>query len=196
MLYDAKQNSGWLVASLKNMRTRDKIRESQPTQSVEPSGLPIMQAEQEFEWLKSIKIDRNNIHKVEEKLKLTSAYRKQLMLDPLIDVLEYFPYLFTHPELLLFDFKSEHEAASAKLIEKWPGYRSKVEDLLQFYGLKDEFATSWPKDIEEFLILLKLLPASGSKSSSGIKTFNESIDDLIKFEPVRTGTKIYSRTSA
>lgn len=72
---------------------------------------------------------------------------------------------------------------------KWPGYSDKLAKVCQLHRVDDNFVTMWPRDVEKFLMLLKLLPAvaSGQKTSSvGIETFNNSIDRLIVFQQVNS----------
>lgn len=91
------------------------------------------------------------------------------------------------PQYLLFDFENTYKVASDKLLVKWPGYSDKFGKICQLHRVDDNFATMWPRDVEKFLMLLKLLPAvaSGQKTSSvGIETFNNSIDRLIVFQQV------------
>lgn len=58
------------------------------------------QAAADVEHLKSTKVNDGNIVAIKEKLKLTLVYRRKLLKDLSIDLLEYFPYFFTNPELV------------------------------------------------------------------------------------------------
>lgn len=86
-----------------------------------------------------------------------------------------------------FDFEGIHELASDKLVENWPVYACKLKGVLQHFGADSSFATIWPKDIEEFLMLLKLLPEApkGRKTLSNRENFNGAIEKLIVYQPVR-----------
>lgn len=57
-------------------------------------------AKKDVEFLKSTKVDANSMEIIKEKLKLTSSYRKRLINDISVDLLEYFPYFFTCPDLV------------------------------------------------------------------------------------------------
>lgn len=58
------------------------------------------QAAADVEFLKSTKVNNGNIVAIKVKLKLTFVYRRKLLTDLNIDLLEYFPYFFTNPELV------------------------------------------------------------------------------------------------
>lgn len=80
---------------------------------------------------------------------------------------------------ILFDFEQTYKLAGGKLIENWSKYPIKLREILA----SSSFTTSWPRDIEDFLILLKLLPMS-TKSPKGVQTFDKSVENLIVFQPV------------
>lgn len=94
----------------------------------------------------------------------------------------------------MFDFEETYKLSSVKLIQLWPVYSEELNNILRLYKLDGSFATMWPKDVEKFLILLKLLPtiANGPKAlSAGVETFNRSVDKLIVFQPVSTTIYFY-----
>lgn len=85
---------------------------------------------------------------------------------------------------ILFDFDLTYKEASRELIANWPTYSQKMRNVLEIYNLDGSFSTMWPKEVETFLMLLKLLPVTAQGSSSlptGIPTFNESAESLIVF---------------
>lgn len=57
-------------------------------------------AKNDFEMLKLALVNEGNISEIKLKLKSTIEYRKKLMKIPETDVLECFPYLFIHPQLV------------------------------------------------------------------------------------------------
>lgn len=57
-------------------------------------------AKKDVDLLKSLKVDKINMGTFKEKLKLTSSYRKKMLSDLSIDLLECFPYFFTCPKLV------------------------------------------------------------------------------------------------
>lgn len=107
MLYDSANNSGWLVAGMKNLRQKKKINKNAFRQIVynTPETTTLLQysemcAKKDVDFLKSTKVDEENMEIIKEKLKLTSSYRKKMVNDPSIDLLEFFPYFFTSPNLV------------------------------------------------------------------------------------------------
>lgn len=79
--------------------------------------------------------------------------------------------------------------AENKLLEKWPKISAKLSETCRLFNADKSFATMWPKDVEKFLMLLKLLPSIAcgcSTEAEGIATFNRSVDKLIMFQKVRS----------
>lgn len=88
---------------------------------------------------------------------------------------------------ILYDFEQNNPLASDKLLETWPLYSEKLEDILRLHKLDADFVTMWPKDVEKFLMLLKLVRpvVKGPKTSAtGVQTFNKTIDKLINLKQV------------
>lgn len=87
---------------MKNRRRRDNC--NQETTRVEDAHTcdqySEIQAAIDVNFLKSTKVNNENIQIVEGKLRLTAAYRKKMLNDLSIDLLETFPYFFTNPELV------------------------------------------------------------------------------------------------
>lgn len=95
------------------------------------------------------------------------------------------PYI-TYKQIL-YDFEVMHPNACGKLMSNWPLYSQKLKKVLELDKKDDSFATMWPKDVELFLMLLKLLPAvvcGKNTLPEGIQTFNKSVDKLIVFNQV------------
>lgn len=59
-----------------------------------------VEAAKDVDLLKSMKVDEKSMETIMEKIKLTTSYRKKMMKDLSIDLLETFPYFFTHPKLV------------------------------------------------------------------------------------------------
>lgn len=51
-------------------------------------------------WLKSAAVNKDNMSEIMEKIKSTSSYRREMLGDVSIDLLESFPYFFTNPKLV------------------------------------------------------------------------------------------------
>lgn len=105
MLYDCKNNSGWLVFGMKNLRKKFKKNEALPhvnntVDTSSQSPYTEIRAKEDVDFLKSTKADSDHMEIIKEKLKLTSSYRKKMLADVSIDLLEWFPYFFTCPELV------------------------------------------------------------------------------------------------
>lgn len=99
--------------ALKNMRARNKTKSKDTTESGEAiaeehdviQSLSQLQLDDDslkndFQMLKLALVNKENIADIKNKMKSTMKYRKNLMNIPETDVLECFPYLFTHPELV------------------------------------------------------------------------------------------------
>lgn len=92
---------------MKNLRQKKKINKNALHQIVDntpemttPLQYSEICAKKDVDFLKSTKVDDENMGIIKEKLKLTSSYRKKMVNDPSIDFLEYFPYFFTFPNLV------------------------------------------------------------------------------------------------
>lgn len=106
MLFDSKSNSGWLVNGLKNLRRRNILQGIRTEDDVDVEDAQTrdrysdIQAAADVKFLKSVKVNDENIQTIKEKIKLTSVYRKNMLNDLCMDLLENFPYFFTNPELV------------------------------------------------------------------------------------------------
>lgn len=101
-MYDSKKNSGWFVYALKNFRqrigigkTRNEIDENNDRQNYTS-----LNAAKDFSWLKSAAVNDENMAEIMQKIKSTCTYRKKMLDDLSIELLESFPYFFTHPKLV------------------------------------------------------------------------------------------------
>lgn len=80
----------------------------------------------------------------------------------------------------MYDFIIRFPKANADVfIEKWPFYASNMKNVL-LDSYKQEMGTLWSEEVEQLLVVLKLLPAKGgSKGGAGILPFIRAIDKLI-----------------
>lgn len=70
-------------------------------------------------------------------------------------------------------------------LEIWPQMSQKLDQMLSKYYSRYAFDTDWPKDIENFLILIRLLPfKSGVRTLASAETFRNSIKRLLVFTNV------------
>lgn len=83
--------------AMKNLRRKTK----KPITEIERECVPYSdaQAAEDVEFLKSSKVNAENILTIKEKIKQTSAYRAKMLTNLTIDLLEQFPYFFTDPAL-------------------------------------------------------------------------------------------------
>lgn len=72
------------------------------------------------------------------------------------------------------------------LLENWPKYSSKLKNVLDSSDKSSDFATMWSEDIEQVLILLKLLPLvqTGRNTAPKRANFQEATKKLIIFSKV------------
>lgn len=70
-------------------------------------------------------------------------------------------------------------------LEIWPQMSQKLDQMLSKYYSRYAFDTDWPKDIENFLILIRLVPfKSGARTLASAETFRNSIKRLLVFTNV------------
>lgn len=92
---------------MKNLRKKKVINKNSLIESVDEIPEASAQvkysdvcAKKDVDFLKSLKVDEKSIGTFKEKLRLTSLYRKKMLSDRTIDLLEWFPYFFTCPDLV------------------------------------------------------------------------------------------------
>lgn len=74
-------------------------------------------------------------------------------------------------------------------MDEWPNLCKRLNTILvQQY--KSGIQTMWPKEVQDLLILLKLVHSKASKNEMSVKAFNKAIDNLIVFRKVRLSIKI------
>lgn len=105
MLYDSKYNCGWLVVGMKNFRRKKAVKKAKSgtgegVDATDGNSYSDFDAERDVNLLKSTKVDENNMAMIKEKIKFTHSYRQNMFKDLTIDLLESFPYFFTHPKLV------------------------------------------------------------------------------------------------
>lgn len=107
-LYGGKK--GWLVSILKARRAKDGATRSQngndddaddDADEFGPMEYSPEEASQDIEYLKMTVYGENTANLIEQKLKLTSKYRHNLLGAPGVNVIKQFPYMIAHPHLVL-----------------------------------------------------------------------------------------------
>lgn len=70
-------------------------------------------------------------------------------------------------------------------LDQWPNLRKRLNNILH-NQYKSSIQTLWPQDIQDILILLKLVHSKATgRNLQSILGFNNSIDKLIIFREVR-----------
>lgn len=92
---------------LKSRRAKDNV--TRPTDDndaeddeSEPNEYTADEAAQDVEYLKITPYDKNTAVLIEEKLKLTSVYRHNMLAGPGVNVVKLFPYLISNPHLVIY----------------------------------------------------------------------------------------------
>lgn len=89
---------------------------------------------------------------------------------------------------ILLDFADAFKDVNTNiLVDSWPTIRNDLKQILQQQYKSEAFHTEWPEEINDFLILLKLLPLKnvGKNVLASKDTFVNSVKKLIKFYDVR-----------
>lgn len=105
-----KGDGGWINSRLKNIREAKKKFELNKINSNIPSAArPIIEqmselsnadAHNELKLLKTMVVEPQNMATIIEKLNLTRTYRHKILLDKELNLKEWFPFFFTHPQLV------------------------------------------------------------------------------------------------
>lgn len=88
---------------------------------------------------------------------------------------------------ILEEFANEFKNINASaMLEKWEIYAPRLTNILKNGYNQKTFKTEWFSDIEDVLILLKLLPTKqiGRNVIASESTFKKSVGKLIEFLPV------------
>jgi hypothetical protein len=87
----------------------------------------------------------------------------------------------------LFDFAERFKDKSrGDLALFWLEHRDNLVNVLQVQYPSKKFTTDWPEEINDFFILIKLLPIVG-RCAPGVRreTFPKAIEKLVVFHAVR-----------
>lgn len=206
---------GWLVNLLKTCRAKDKAVRPLDADDVDDDDLdPIEytadEAAQDVEYLKMTPFNKDTANLIEEKLKLTSMYRHNLINGPGVNVVKQFPFMICHPHLviyfgfnLLYRNKLQYffvqilldysfmDSNCTAFTSKWPIYSNHVLATLAIYEKDADFFTPFSTDIEPIIALLKLVtpkPKNRPGKRNNDNWFQKVVDDFITFLPVSTET--------
>lgn len=199
--------------ALKARRAKDKIVRPQnvadddDADELDTAEYSVDEAAQDVEYLKMTTYDKTTAKLIEEKLKLTSAYRHNLLDRPGVIIVKQFPYMITHPDLvwdfhlnsklfhsscffrkqsiiylkslqILLDYSFMHSSNCSTFTEKWPIYSKYILATLALYEKDVDFFTCFSSDIESMLALLKLVTPK-PKGRSGKRNNNDTFFQTI-----------------
>lgn len=203
---------------LKTRRAKDKVVRPPDVDDVDDDDLDTIEytadeAAQDVEYLKMTPYNQDTANLIEEKLKLTSMYRHNMLSEPGVNVLKQFPFMICHPHLvnylcisdtiymiktncnnfflqILLDY-SFMDSNCMEFTNKWPIYSNHVLATLAIYEKDADFFTCFSTDIEQVLALLKLVtpkPKNRTGKRNNDNWFQKVVDDFIIFLPVSTET--------
>lgn len=83
-------------------------------------------------------------------------------------------------------YRNEAGSNENGLSDKWSIYSTKLKDYYSEKVKERHYITRWPDDIEDFLLLLKLLPSkqAGRNIAATVENFNKASEMFITFELV------------
>lgn len=96
-------------------------------------------------------------------------------------------YLHLNPLQILFDFELRCRNVDTEAFVKiWPEFSTKWKNILRQNKQADQYATMWSDDIDQFLIMMRLLPpgARGRNQVAQRQNFHSAIDKMIVFNKV------------
>ncbi|XP_055307444.1 uncharacterized protein LOC129571654 [Sitodiplosis mosellana] len=184
LFYNPVGGLGWITSGLKTRRARANGQDNGENLDQNINRDSPLDPKAEIEYLRSAVVNEVTLPTIKEKLTQTLEYRRLLFRDQNLNLLQEFPYFFHHPELILHDFQNLFECSNiADFVSDWPLYKENVKTALIQHVADTDFATVFSPDIEDILMLLKLLPNKprGRATSNNRLNFLESIDRLIVF---------------
>lgn len=107
MFYDQTKNTGWFVSVFKARRVQAKNKKKADANGDNEAEDEFAEygeeeAKEDLEFLRTLVIDnKTDMEMVEQKLKATMEYRKQICNDPNVNLLERVPFFFTHSDLVI-----------------------------------------------------------------------------------------------
>lgn len=189
--------------------------ETEAVEQFDESNESIVNADDDLLFLKSAVIAQTDLDVVKRKLNTTRSLRADMMQNKNIDLREHFPFFFSHPFLvswifyysskelystsfsinpftnncnfqMLYDFEQKYKLVESNALKiAWPVYS---EHLRRKFAAQEKYniKTAWTENIENFLLLLKILP---SKPKSGSLNFFKITEKLIVFSVVSVDVK-------
>ncbi|XP_059182366.1 uncharacterized protein LOC131961112 [Centropristis striata] len=224
--FDPKSGDGYLAYRIKTVQRNSSSSEKRPTP--EYSGGPTAEREtvsstlvlSEDQYREAISLMKHSSDEetIKQKMKLTFAYRKKMIQDPVkcSTILSEFPRFLDVKGLIEQDFVQLFgEETSAKFLEKWPtifkqkiiqlskSLTSKREELLELIEMAestvagaDTDADGWDSDLSSILLLLHLIPPTRGegRKRAGHMAASQAENLLVKF--LKAGTSIQQHLDA
>lgn len=109
MFYDPNGGKGWLTTALKSRRAAvAAVRANtqgtvEVTNSIDLNGNNQnveFDAKSKVDLLRTLVVNKDTVPIIEQTLKQTLAYRREMFNDMNLNLLEVFPYFFHHPQLV------------------------------------------------------------------------------------------------
>lgn len=107
MLFNVTDSTGLLIDRLKKRRQAIKVQAKRENRhpdvradAVDRLEYTEEEAKEDFLYLKTTEVNAQTLAEFQEKLRKTVGYRTNLLSDDSIDMMENFPYFFTHPQLV------------------------------------------------------------------------------------------------
>lgn len=108
MFYNPNGGKGWLVSKLKARRSklRNVAHPSDQNIQVNNDTSENYNPLQDFEMLRTIQVNPQNMKEIKQKLRLTLQYRRNIFNDKTLSLLEKCPYFFHHSPLVFAFFNN------------------------------------------------------------------------------------------
>lgn len=100
---------------------------------------------------------------------------------------------------ILFEFEDRFkDVSSQSFVENWNKYSTAIQALFESQYDTSAFVTTWPRDIENILALLKLFPSSkvGKHCLANRATFHKASNKLFVFRTVNIHIHDFSLTDS
>lgn len=139
------------------------------------------------EQIQEALVSKDNLQLIEN-LSLTRSYRHQMFKNKRMEFIDSFPCFFVDVNIILIDYKDQYSDLETEneFVVNWSKYSEGLDTLIKTQYESTSFYTNWPEDIEQLLVLLKLLPAStlGKNKLAKPITFHKSTEKVIVYKKV------------
>lgn len=159
------------------------------------------EAEELVSNLKFLVVNDDNIDTIKKGLLKTLQYRSKLLTEMKLNLREYFPYFFTNPNLVIFEYPFRTAKVYGERVDengflsKWPNVSARVFDVLNSYH-KIVYISVWCQEISEILCLLKMLPAKTTgRNLLTISAFEGAVSKLFVFRQVCNSIEHYLKNN-